>query len=147
MKMKNILTILLFVACITIISKTQALAQEKVSRLNDLTEFWEKYETNCPDVTTSFSNLQNIVLNKEGKLSIKEKQLIALGIAVSMRCEYCIVVHTAGAMESGATEEEILEAASVAVYMGGGPALTNVKQVIDTLEELTALKESENTQK
>jgi AhpD family alkylhydroperoxidase len=147
MKKKNILTILLFVACITTISITQALAQEKVSKLNDLTEFWEKYENKCPDVATSFSNLQNTVLNKEGKLSIKEKQLIALGIAVSTRCEFCIYVHTAGAMESGATEEEIVEAASVAVYMGGGPALTNVKYVIDTLEELTAMKDSKNSEK
>lgn len=147
METKNILTILFFVACITAIPKTQVLAQEKISKLNDLTEFWEKYNNKCPDVITSFNNLTNAVLNKEGKLSIKEKQLIALGIAVSARCEYCIVFHTAGAMESGATEEEILEAASVAVYMGGGPALTNVKHVIDTIEELTAINESENTQK
>jgi len=147
MKKKNILVILLIVACIITVSKTQVLAQEKVSIFNDLSEFMEKFEKKCPDVATSFYNLNDTIVNKEGKLSIKEKEFIALGIAVSARCEYCIYFHTASAMESGATEEEILEAASVAVYMGGGPAFSYIKYVIDALEELTAIKESKNTEK
>jgi AhpD family alkylhydroperoxidase len=146
MKKKNILVILLIVACIITVSKTQVLAQEKVSIFNDLSEFMEKFEKKCPDVATSFYNLHDTV-NKEGKLSIKEKEFIALGIAVSARCEYCIYFHTARAMESGATEEEILEAASVAVYMGGGPAFSYIKYVMDALEELAAIKESKNTEK
>lgn len=146
MKKKNILVILLIVACIITVSKTQVLAQEKVSIFNDLSEFMEKFEKKCPDVATSFYNLHDTV-NKEGKLSIKEKEFIALGISVSARCEYCIYFHTARAMESGATEEEILEAASVAVYMGGGPAFSYIKYVMDALEELAAIKESKNTEK
>lgn len=147
MKKKNYLVILLIIACIITDSKTQVLAQEKVSIFNDLSEFMEKFEKKCPDVATSFYNLHDTIVTKEGKLSIKEKEFIAIGIAVSMRCEYCIYFHTARAMKSGATEEEILEAASVAIYMSGGPGFSYIKHVIDALEELSAIKENKNAEK
>jgi len=128
-------------------SYTQVLAQEKVSVFDELSEFMEKFEKKCPDVAKSFYNLHDTIVFKEGKLSIKEKEFIALGIAVSDRCKYCIYFHTASAMKSGATEEEILEAASVAVYMGGGPAFSHIKYVIDALEELSDMQESKNAEK
>ena len=107
--------------------------QEEVSTLNEVSEGYEKFAKKFPDITTNWENLSATIL-QEGKLSIKEKHLIGLGIAVSMRCEPCIIVHTGGAMENGATEEEILEAASVAIYMGGGPAVTNIRHVYTALE-------------
>lgn len=145
MKKKNFLAILLIAACTISVSTTQVLAQEKVSVLNEMTEFSETMEEKCPDVGEAFYNLQNSIIYKEGALSIKEKEFIALGIAVSMGCEYCIYAHTAGAMRSGATEEEILEVASIAVYMHGGPGLTYMKYVFNALEELSAMEESTNT--
>jgi len=147
MKKNSSLVILLIATCILTVSTTQVLAQEKVSIFKDLSEFMEKFEEKCPDVAASFYNLHDTIVTKEGKLSIKEKEFIAIGIAVSMRCEYCIYFHTARAVESGATEEEILEAASVAIYMGGGPAFSYIKYVIDALEELSDMKESENAEK
>ena len=110
--------------------------QEEVSTPNELNDWYEKFEKKLPDVTTSFYNLHDTIF-QEGKLSIKEKHFIGLGIAVSMRCEPCITFHIGAAMESGATEEEILEAASVAIWMGGGPAFSNIKHVIDALEALS----------
>jgi len=109
MKKNSFLVILLIAVCILTVSTTQVLAQEKVSIFNDLSEFMEKFEKKCPDVASSFYSLHDTIVNKEGKLSIKEKEFIALGIAISQRCEYCIYFHTARAMKSGATEEEILE--------------------------------------
>ncbi len=107
----------------------------------------EKFEIERPDVATSFYNLHDTIMYQEGKLSIKEKELIAVGIAVSIRCEYCIYWHTAAALKSGATDEEILEAASVAIYMGGGPAFIYIKHVIDALDALSDMQESENAEK
>ncbi len=147
MKKKNFLVILIIVACLITVSKTQILAQEQVYTPSELPEWWEKFEKKCPDVITSFQNLQATIMSQEGKLSIKEKEFIALGIAVSKRCEPCITYHTAAAMKSGATEEEILEAASVAIYMGGGPAFSNIKHVINALEALSDMKESKNAEK
>ena len=147
MKKKNFLAILLIAAYIITVSTTQVLAQEKVSVFNEIYDFSAKMEEKCPDVAAAFSNLQDSIIYKEGALSIKEKEFIALGIAVSMGCEYCIYAHTAGAMQSGATEEEILEVASIALYMHGGPGLTYIKYVFNALEELSDMKESKNTEK
>ena len=147
MKKKNFLVIQFIVACILTVSTTQVLAQEQVSIFNELSDFMEKFEKKCPDVATAFYDLHDTIVNQEGKLSIKEKEFIALGIAVTMRCEYCIYFHTASAMKNGATEEEILEAASVAVYMGGGPAFSYIKYVVDALEELSEMKEKEDAEK
>jgi len=41
----------------------------------------------------------------------------------------------------------LLEVASIALYMQGGPGLTYIKYVFNALEELTAIKESKNTEK
>ena len=140
MKKKNFLAIMLIAACLLTVSTTQILAQEKVSVLNEIHNFSAKIEEKCPDVAAAFLNLQDSIIYKEGALSIKEKEFIALGIAVSMGCEYCVYAHTAGAMKSGATEEEILEVASIALYMHGGPGFTYIRYVLNALEEIAAIK-------
>lgn len=65
----------------------------------------------------------------------KEKQMIALGISIHAQDEYCMIYHTKGALDQGATEENLLEVVSVAAAFGGGAALsqgiTVVQQCID----------------
>jgi AhpD family alkylhydroperoxidase len=73
---------------------------------------------------------------KDGALSVKEKEFIALGISVTQRCAPCIRVHIQKCLAAGATKEQILEAACVAVLMGGSPAYTHIPIVINTIEEL-----------
>jgi AhpD family alkylhydroperoxidase len=76
---------------------------------------------------------------KEGALSQKEKQLIALGISIYSQDEYCIIYHTKGCLDQGASEEEILEAVGVAAAFGGGAAMsqavTLVQEAIEDLSE------------
>ena len=62
--------------------------------------------------------------------------MVALGIAVAQRCEPCINLHVQKSLEAGNSPAEILEAASVAVMMPGGPAYTHIPVVIDALEAL-----------
>jgi AhpD family alkylhydroperoxidase len=88
-----------------------------------------------PDAVHGFSGLFSKVM-KDGELSTKEKELIALGIGVIQRCDPCIRLHVQKCLDAGATKQQILEAASVAVMMGGGPAYTHIPIVIDTLEAL-----------
>lgn len=74
---------------------------------------------------------------KEGKLTQKEKQLIALGISVYSQDEYCIIYHTKGAIDQGASEEEILEAIGVTAAFGGGAAMSQaVTLVQDCIADL-----------
>jgi AhpD family alkylhydroperoxidase len=89
-----------------------------------------------PEEFKKFSEFMSSV-HKEGKLTEKTKELIALAISVAIRCSYCIGVHTENAFKAGATKEEMLEAATVSVLMGGGPALTYIaelKKAIDLYE-------------
>jgi AhpD family alkylhydroperoxidase len=72
----------------------------------------------------------------EGVLTVKEKELVAIGIAVAKQCEPCIRLHVKKSLDAGATREEILEAAGVAVMMEGGPAYTHIPMVIESLDEL-----------
>lgn len=73
-----------------------------------------------------------------GKIDLKMKELMSIGISVFSRCEYCIVFHTFNALKAGASREEILEAAMVAVAFGGGPSIaysvTLLKASIDEFE-------------
>ena len=72
-----------------------------------------------PDTARAFENLISATF-KDGALSLKVKELIAIGIAVSMRCNDCIDHHAVIAKELGATEKEIAEAMSVGFEMGIG---------------------------
>lgn len=78
-------------------------------------------------------------VNKPGAVDVKTKELISVGIGAYNRCEYCIVYHVYKALEAGATREEIMEAAMVAVGFGGGPSMaytvTLLKDSIDEFEK------------
>ena len=77
-----------------------------------------------------------------GEVSEKEKQLIALGISVYSQDEYCIIYHTKGALDQGASEQEILETVGVAAAFGGGAAMSQaVTLVQESIEELDQLKQ------
>jgi AhpD family alkylhydroperoxidase len=75
---------------------------------------------------------------KDGALSLAQKELIALSIGLALQCENCIYSHARSALKAGATHEQILEAASVAVLMQGGPSYTYLPRVTEALDALAA---------
>ena len=82
-----------------------------------------------------FSNLMQ-TLFKEGALDVKTKELIGVAIGVYNRCKYCITGHSYKALKAGASPEEIMEAAMVAVAFGGGPSMAySVTLLRKSLEE------------
>jgi AhpD family alkylhydroperoxidase len=93
----------------------------------------EKMKKMAPNMMSGFGGLFQKVM-AEGKLSVREKELIAVGIAMAIQCKPCIFLHVKKCLGSGATREEILEAAQVAVMMAGGPGFTHMPEVIDALE-------------
>lgn len=66
-----------------------------------------------------------------GHLDEKTRQLIALALAVSTRCDGCIAVHTDAAVEAGATKEEVAEALGVAMALNAGATLVYAARVLD----------------
>jgi AhpD family alkylhydroperoxidase len=75
----------------------------------------------APEPMKAFQALM-IASSKDGVLSSRYKELIALAIAIATRCEGCIIYHVEAASRHGARREEIVETICVAVEMGGGPA-------------------------
>lgn len=89
----------------------------------------------APNIARGFGGMFQALM-KEGALSVREKELIAFSIGLAVRCEPCINLHVDKCLKAGATREQILEAAGVAVVMQGGPSFTHVPEVIDALDHL-----------
>jgi AhpD family alkylhydroperoxidase len=75
---------------------------------------------------------------KANALDAKTKELIALAIAVAIRCDDCIAFHAKAALEHGASREEALEALGMAIYMGAGPAVMYATHAIEAFDQLDA---------
>ena len=73
---------------------------------------------------------------KTNLLGPKTRELISL--AVTVRCDGCITVHTEAAARHGASREEIAEALGVATAVNAGAALVYSARVLDAYDEVTA---------
>lgn len=71
---------------------------------------------------------------KDGALSKKTKELMALSISIVTKCEPCMEWHLDQAMQAGAADEEIYEAIDVAIEMGGGQAGAYARFVLRAME-------------
>ncbi|MDS4040836.1 MAG: carboxymuconolactone decarboxylase family protein [Candidatus Competibacter sp.] len=72
-----------------------------------------------------------------GVLSELQKELIALAIGVTSRCDGCIGFHVKALVRLGMTREQLNETLAVAVYMGGGPALMYAAEALRAYEEFS----------
>lgn len=73
-----------------------------------------------------------------GGLGDKVRELIALAVAVTTRCDGCIAVHTAAALKAGASQEELAEALGVAISVNAGSALVYSARVMDAAAQSRA---------
>ncbi|MFA6619350.1 MAG: carboxymuconolactone decarboxylase family protein [Candidatus Neomarinimicrobiota bacterium] len=105
--------------------------KEKLATLN---EQMGAYGEASPKMMGAFMELHHIG-GEDGALSAKHKELIALGIAIRIQCEGCIVAHVHDALKAGATHDEIVETIGVAVYMGGGPCLVYGSKALEALKD------------
>ena len=71
---------------------------------------------------------------KTGHLDPKTRELIALAVAITLRCDGCITVHTAAAKKLGATKEEIAEALGVGISVNAGPAIVYSTRTLDAFD-------------
>ena len=104
--------------------------------LDQWPEKMQQMRAAAPDAVKGFGGLFAAVM-KDGALTLREKELIALALGLAMRCEPCINLHVQKSLEAGATREQIMEAAEVAVVMQGGPTFTYLPKVIEALEALS----------
>jgi AhpD family alkylhydroperoxidase len=98
----------------------------------------KKLQNEIPGPMTGFGELHKHAV-ADGALSRKVKELIALGIAITVRCDGCIAYHVHDALQAGATRQEVTETIGVAVLMGGGPSLVYGAEALEALEQFGAV--------
>ncbi len=87
-----------------------------------------------PDSMAGFSQMAQAAL-KDDALSYKQKELIAMGIGVAMRCQGCLGFHAKALVKLGCTRAEFMEMLQVAMYMGGGPSVMTAAEALMAFEE------------
>jgi AhpD family alkylhydroperoxidase len=84
----------------------------------------KKLDEHAPATMKAFWAFDKAVFT-EGALTVQQKQLMAVAVALTTQCPYCIELHKKAAREAGATEAQLAEAALVAAAMRAGAAVTH----------------------
>src|SRR5262245_49911467 len=79
----------------------------------------------APEEFKGFVELDGIVGRDDGAIPRKYRELIALAVACTTQCPYCLDVHTRNAKRAGATREEVTEGSLLAAALRAGAAVTH----------------------
>ena len=74
---------------------------------------------------------------EEGSLTVREKALIALAVANTVQCPYCIDAYTTACLEAGSDLEQMTEAVHEATAIRGGATFVHGVQMLDQVKRLT----------
>jgi len=98
-----------------------------LKKFGEITDFQENYGE-------KFFEYYNEVF-KEGALTAREKALIALAVAHTIQCPYCIDAYSSTCLKKGADEEQMMEAVHVAAAMKSGATLVNSVQMMNHVKK------------
>jgi AhpD family alkylhydroperoxidase len=107
-----------------------------VEKTNEIMKFFGTLSKEKGEVAKGFMAMHQS-MEENSALTAKEKEFVALGIAISDRCEGCIAAHVGALLELGVTKEEIMDVISVAIVMGGGPSITYGGIAFQAFEEMS----------
>ena len=85
----------------------------------------KEMKTLAPTEYEAWLNLDRIVKREDGAIPRKYRELIAVSVACTTQCPYCIAAHAKAAKAAGATREELTEAALLAAALRAGGAATH----------------------
>jgi AhpD family alkylhydroperoxidase len=91
----------------------------KIKRMNEL----------APEAMKAFWAFDKLAV-AEGAIPVKYKELIAVAVAVTTQCPYCIEIHTNNARKAGASDAELAEATIVAAALRAGGAITHATHAL-----------------
>lgn len=91
----------------------------KIKKMNEL----------APQVMKAFWAFDQAAV-AEGAIPVKYKELIAVAVALTTQCPYCIEIHNGNARKAGATEAELVEAAMVAAALRAGASVTHATHAL-----------------
>ncbi len=94
------------------------------------------YKRETPDLLAKFAAFDEAVFAAEGRaIPLKFRELMAIAVALTTQCPYCIDFHTGQAVRAGATDEEIAETAWVATALRAGAAFTHGRLAFKLTEQ------------
>lgn len=102
----------------------------------EISQYVGKLHKEIPNVMQGFSKMASAATANHA-LEPKTKELLALGIAISTRCDGCIGFHSKKLVELGTSRDEFLETLAMAIYMGGGPSLMYAAHALKAFEEFS----------
>ena len=89
----------------------------------------KKMDALAPEVMKAFWAFDKAAV-AAGEIPVKYKELIAIAVALTTQCPYCIEIHTGNARRAGATDAEIAEAAMVAAALRAGASVTHAAHAL-----------------
>jgi AhpD family alkylhydroperoxidase len=89
----------------------------------------KKMDSLAPDVMKAFWAFDKAAV-ADGAIPVKYKELIAVAVACTTQCPYCIDIHAANARKAGVTDAELVEAAMVAASLRAGGAVTHATHAL-----------------
>ncbi len=89
----------------------------------------KKMNSLAPEVMKAFWAFDKASV-ADGAIPVKYKELIAIAVALTTQCPYCIDIHSGNARKAGVTEAEIVEAAMVAAALRAGGAVTHATHAL-----------------
>lgn len=109
--------------------ETSYYKKEDLKKFGNITEYQEK-------LGKKFFEYYNEVF-EEGALTKREKSLIALAVSHTVQCPYCIDAYTTESLETGASEEQMMEAVHVAAAIRGGSSLVHGVQMMNNVKDIS----------
>ena len=106
------------------------------SFLKDTKNSYGKLSKEIPNTFHGFDAMGKEA-KKIGLVDEKTKEFVALGIAVSTRCESCIGFHVQALIKLGMSREELIEVLAMCSYMGGGPSITFSAKALEAYDQLS----------
>ncbi|WP_028455846.1 carboxymuconolactone decarboxylase family protein [Chitinilyticum litopenaei] len=100
----------------------------------DISKKLREFVKEIPDTYQGFQGMARAT-HDDGALSKKHKELMAMAIAISARCNGCLGFHAMACVRQGVTRAEFLEMLQVAIYMGGGPSMMTAAEALLAFEE------------
>src|SRR5690348_235025 len=88
----------------------------------------KKLDENAPEAAKAFWTFDKAAF-KAGSIDVLHKQLMAVAVALTTQCPYCIELHVKAAREAGATDQMLSEAAIVSAAMRAGAAITHASHL------------------
>lgn len=96
------------------------------------------YAKALPGTMQAFGKMGEAAKSGHG-IDLKTKELVALGVAISTRCDHCIGYHARNLVRLEAKREEVTDVLAMCAYMGGGPAINYGSKALQAFDQFSAL--------